>query len=715
MNITEDSKLKKKWKTVSPKIRELMVKQHYYDIKIYLNCSKICIIEVKNPNYYLVKFIGLKSYSEHKIRKLLSLQGTAPVKSIIQSYKKSIKKFYLKNNFFNVTLSHRVATSNYGSRYIYIYISEGSPVFIDSINIQGVLSRPPSYYRQIISKQLFENNPKKILIERDIKNISQELINTLQAQGYLYAEMVSYYKKYIKKTKVQVSIIINEGPLVTVKSINITPDDEPILKKDWKTKAGGPFIFQNLIDDIDFIEKYFKKKGYLDAVIINKKKLVEYINKRELSISYKIKKNYKSRIKNISITGNQNTSTKTILKAIDLKRGDEVNSDILEQIGFDLKSLQVFSSISIETIDQKKGSKNLKITVNEKKPVSLKLRASGQNEVGNILSVKGSVQFRHNSLYKKAKSLEITASSSNKLSTPIVEYNIFTRYTEPFFINNTKGNISLERKESVVDFEPSSETGLERQTTSLKFSLSQSLTENLFIVFDSFNLEHLVEKNIGKEEQYSSSQTVTTSGIDLNWDYRDHPLLARRGTLYELKGLYAYPLIKQDESIHFFKGEFKAEYYKPLNKMTWANSLSLGFAYNISDKPLSGIPSRFIFLLGGPLSLRGYAGGVDRFPSPEELPLDTDNQLVVKDYTSYFLAKTEIQFPILHPIYGLIFYDIGSVAIKNKKFTRPIRTSYGTGVRFHTPIGPLALVYARKQNALLNESQYAIHLSIGSL
>jgi outer membrane protein insertion porin family len=65
--------------------------------------------------------------------------------------------------------------------------------------------------------------------------------------------------------------------------------------------------------------------------------------------------------------------------------------------------------------------------------------------------------------------------------------------------------------------------------------------------------------------------------------------------------------------------------------------------------------------------------------------------------------------------FGLVlFYDTGNVWIGQAVHLGDLRASYGAGIRYGTPIGPLRIDYGQKIQPLPGESPGELHFNIGN-
>ncbi len=79
--------------------------------------------------------------------------------------------------------------------------------------------------------------------------------------------------------------------------------------------------------------------------------------------------------------------------------------------------------------------------------------------------------------------------------------------------------------------------------------------------------------------------------------------------------------------------------------------------------------------------------------------------------------KFELRIPIKGPFETAVFTDIGNLWVDAeypfKKGSFPIRASVGSGIRYQTPIGPLAFDYGINLTRKAFEDFGAFHFAIG--
>ncbi|MCB0411795.1 MAG: BamA/TamA family outer membrane protein, partial [Bdellovibrionales bacterium] len=217
-------------------------------------------------------------------------------------------------------------------------------------------------------------------------------------------------------------------------------------------------------------------------------------------------------------------------------------------------------------------------------------------------------------------------------------------------------------------------------------------------------------------------QQIGLIGPILDIDHRDNSFLPTRGYYNRYSLEYAAPALGSSQLIEFARLESIYSHYLPLisKKVVSASSISGGYVKNLRYKTNSGVPLRYAFFLGGSSTIRGFESTSrdERIPSNDEFEAEDPIGLVVENYSTYYLFKSEMRWDIYKEWGAVGFYDGGSVHVGGKEFKKPYRQSIGVGLRYNTPVGPIRLDLGwkldRKKTEEKSEKQYRIHFAIGT-
>ena len=172
--------------------------------------------------------------------------------------------------------------------------------------------------------------------------------------------------------------------------------------------------------------------------------------------------------------------------------------------------------------------------------------------------------------------------------------------------------------------------------------------------------------------------TVSSLGVELHRDSRDHFLNPKNGWLNEVAVEYAGGFLKGKTS--FFKLTTDHRYYWQFWKdAVLASAIRLGYEKGLRGNRDREIISFERFYAGGSTTVRGYP---ERGLGPED------------DFGNHrgdvlFILNAELRFPVYRFLGGALFLDIGNVWNKfaDVKEVLP-RAAMGLGVRIDTPLGP---------------------------
>jgi outer membrane protein insertion porin family len=188
-------------------------------------------------------------------------------------------------------------------------------------------------------------------------------------------------------------------------------------------------------------------------------------------------------------------------------------------------------------------------------------------------------------------------------------------------------------------------------------------------------------------------------------ELRDDPFNPKRGSFYSGSAEVASSLIGSE--VDYFKLVGQASYYVPVFwRNTFVVSGRAGWADPCGDTVEVPIQKRFF--LGGRTTVRGFAeDGVG--------PVGADGAPTGGDYMVN--GNVELRVPLQYKFILALFLDAGSVWFQGGPpgYGFDLRESVGLGIRYVTPIGPLALEYGWKLDRREGEPPGAWHFTIGGV
>lgn len=171
---------------------------------------------------------------------------------------------------------------------------------------------------------------------------------------------------------------------------------------------------------------------------------------------------------------------------------------------------------------------------------------------------------------------------------------------------------------------------------------------------------------------------------------------------------------------HFVKLSFSLSGYVPIAE-GWVLAMQLRAGRVFHVEPGSRTYPNRVFFLGGVDSMRGYLQ--DQVIPQDQLDAilregESVTSAVVRSGDFFSLARVELRFPILGDLGGGVFLDVGNVwanadAMRPEDYVR-LRWNVGLGLRYATPVGPLAVDYGFNLTRQTDGEPFgAFHFSIG--
>ncbi len=488
------------------------------------------------------------------------------------------------------------------------------------------------------------------------------------------------------------------------------------------------------------------------------------------SARFVISERERVRISAIVVKGARETSEGLILGRLELKPSGIYKRQDVRQSEEQLATLGVFSSvtISLEDPDVPAKQKVVIISVVERLPQYVDIKPGFSTGEGARVAF----EYGHRNLAGKAVQLRLRVqlgylpsfllfesrvrrnfeelSVSNRLerrNTATVEFPVGKRYRLAFDGVDARDNsrdFGITKRAFIV-------TLTHRPSRWFSLVTGSSFELNDARVFgDTQNLQEYLEANpeqvrlLNVPEGRSFAVAVRAGGA---WDRTDNPLAPTRGTFLsgEVEPVVAY--LDDDSAavqLQACQGagndpatcEFKSRFLKVTNRvagyvpftqdgLSLAVSVRWGANFQLVDNS-STYPDR-LFFMGGADSMRGFLQASlipqdiaeqlqeedPNAPAQEERL--TARKVVIRGGDFMLNPRVELRIPLTKLLQTAIFVDSGNVwrDISNVDPT-VLRYTAGSGLRFVTPVGPLAFDYGFKLDRRFYESDIgAFHFSVG--
>ncbi|MDE0518549.1 MAG: BamA/TamA family outer membrane protein, partial [Bdellovibrionales bacterium] len=544
-----------------------------------------------------------------------------------------IKESYLKRGYTNVRLKHEVHQDDkYFIKTVFILVEENKRTKIKKIQLFGQFSRSWPYYIDFISNYSGPLIRKKLFYNMDIQKGVKNLVNSLKNEGYLQAN-AHIRVTNIADNAVIVDLILNEGPLTRVKSINFKGNkyfSHQQLTRLMKIKINEGLNIHYLEQDIETLINTYRNAGFIEMELSNKEEVVEYDKKTSYAVlQFNIIEKAKVRIDNIVVRGNQLTNRDFIINNLPLKEGDILTP---EKIAFSIRKLRnlgIFSRIEILTEEEDKSAeeRTLFIQVEERKPKSVRFALGVNTE--RTLTARGFAEFVNRNIMGtgrrffsniKLQSNIAKYAQLDSLAPEYLEHQVSVSYIEPFFLRSGfDGHINISNSAQIFSHTYTAQEGNITDivdSINVNFLLKRTIDNFITLTWkllswegrtQSKKMEICNTNNPPSPLCDSDTLNISTTGISLQIDKRNNILSTSDGFLSQMFMEYSGPfyVVPASKEIQFMKLEVKHFDFRSIfNNWVWANSVQGGFIANMNSLEQGGFPVSRAFILGGVNSLR---------------------------------------------------------------------------------------------------------------
>ncbi len=644
-------------------------------------------------------FAGNREFGAKKLKQTLLIWTEHDISdSVIDSSMDKIKGLYREKGYAEVTLE--VKKSEQPGRLNLVFtVHEGPRVMVKVITIRG----NTVFTAKEIKKQMalqepgwFTSHPfQEDLLERDVENIRNRYLDA----GYLSSTVNQNTVRSNDKSEAAINIEIVEGPQTRTGNVSFdgnTAFTTAELQKSTDLKQGSPFN-ERLIDGDKYrILMMYSNKAYLYARVDVEKKPHD----GTVDVRFKITEDRPVKIGKIILRGNIRTRDEVIMRELLVKPGDPYNYSAILKSQQQIYRFGYFRVARFEPVHpgEKEYIIDMLFTVEERPAGAVEISVG----YGDLDRLRGSVEVSYRDLWGTARYTSLRYEQSDILKRAIFNFqepwilgykldNKFSLvWSDSEKLNSDTREIYYKTRKTVASF------GVEKTYEHLKPSLTYQF-ENVV------NYEVLQAAQLTPED--SGRVLVSSLSPALILDLRDDVFNPRRGALYGIVLKEALRALWSQAD--FSKLTVQGSWFLPLDTAVVALSARAGMAWPFRDTVEVPIHERFY--VGGSTTVRGY-----KQDAVGPSAVGPDGQPIPTGGSSMLVLNLELR---LNPGegFGVVFFtDAGNVWPGQEIDVKDLRSSYGAGIRYGTPVGPLRIDYGQKIHRLPGESPGELHFNIGN-
>ena len=424
--------------------------------------------------------------------------------------------------------------------------------------------------------------------------------------------------------------------------------------------------------------------------------MTEHVDELTVDITYTIKKKGLVTFERITIIGNDKTRDKVIRRELKVREGDVFSASKLQRSTDNLNRLGFFEEVQM---NQNPGSADDTMNLE----VEVKEMPTGAFSVGvgysSFNQVFGTMSISQDNLWGRGQQLKLEATVGAH------EDQYLLSFTEPWLFDIPL-SAGFDIFHTVTDYDEYS-----KRSSGFAVRGGYPLIEDLLKVTARYRYEFIdiydvdddaatLIRDIKGEAQSSSFLTMIT------YDSRNRFFNPTKGWYNSASWETAGGVLGGSISYDRFTLEVGRYFPLPIEETAFHVRAKWGY---IVQGPDGDLPAYEKFYLGGINSIRGYSW-TDISPKDPATGDSIGGEKMA-------FANFEFIFPILKNagLSGVVFYDVGNVWTKDQDYSfDDVRSSYGGGFRYLSPLGPLRIEYGRVIDPRDDEAEGNWEFSMGT-
>ena len=507
--------------------------------------------------------------------------------------------------------------------------------------------------------------------ENEIAEYQKRLIEYCQSLGYYKAKIDITPKEDV------IEVDIQRNAPIKVTSIKVAPAKE--LKKGILFKVGDTFDTATFTASKKGLERYLQEEGY-PKYRFDAKAYVD-VDAYRVDLDFHVDKNSSITLGDTSIAGRGDVDEEIIREQIAYKRGDRYDIRKLEKTYDNLYELGVYDYILVQP-QLESNATQVPVDIDLKMGDTKFLKGSiGYN---TDEGARGAISWTDKNFLGNLKVFDIGIKATQ------MGYEAYNIFYNPRIMIPVVGKITFENDINYKKYryDTFDETTLQNRVT---FGKRLFGLEHYFGMLTEYSK---IDAKVASAENESGNYFLNSLFYRLLIDRRDSMINAKNGyyiALYLEKSMKAI-----GSDLEYFKSLLELRYIK-----------SYGSRWTLGAKTRIGMINEDVpifkrFFTGGSTTNRGYEY---RNLGPK------DNAGIPLGGVSLVDVMVEARYRVWQKLWMVAFYDTSMLSPKAHTFDDDFYGSYGAGIRYTTPIGPVRLDFGFPQD----KDGFAFHISIGQV
>ena len=693
-------------------IRALFALGLFKDVRLEVNGDVLVVIVEERPSIAEVEFVGAKEFDKDVLKKALRdvglADGRAFDRALLDRAEQELKRQYINRSLYGAEVVTTVTPIERNRVNLVFNVTEGEPAKISEIKIVGNKTFSESTLRNLfdlstggwLTWYTKADRYSRAKLNADIESMRSYYLT----RGFLEFN-VNSTQVAISPNKKDISITINltEGERFVVSGVTLQGNylgKEEEFKSLVTIRAGEAYNADLVTQTSKAFSDYYGNFGFAFARVEARPE-IDRSNNRVSLVLYG-EPSRRAYIRQINVAGNSRTRDEVIRREFRQFEASWYDADKIKLSRDRVDRLGYFKEVNIDTreVPGTPDQVDLTVTVVEKPTGSLSLGAgfSSSEGLGLAFSVKQDNAFGSgNSL-----GIQVNTSKINRV--------VVVSTTDPYFTTDGVSRTVDVYYRTSSPYQDQSFYQLITSGAGIRFGVPFTESDTVFFGFGAERTEivpgtALPNTYLNYANQFGYISTAFPLTVGWARDRRDSALAPNSGVFQRVSGEWGI-----GGDVRYVRGTYQYQQFYPITKqLTGAINVDLGWGQAIGERPF---PLFKNFFGGGLGSVRGFEQG-SLGPRDAITGVNLGGTKKVNINTELLVPFPGAGNDRTLRLYG--FFDVGNIyaADENISFDT-MRASYGIGVSWISPVGPLRLAFARPVKSFDGDRIQTLQFQIGT-
>ncbi len=676
-------------------IRALFALGLFKDVRIEASAGVLIVIVEERPTIAEVDFSGTKEFDKDVLKKALADIGLADGrpfdKALVDRAEQELKRQYINRSMYGTEVVSTVTPIDRNRVNLSFAVVEGETAKITSIRIVGNKAFSESTLRSQMDSDTLgwltwytkANRYSRAKLNADIESLRSYYLS----RGYLEFKVEST-QVAISPNKEDIGITINvtEGEQFVVSKIKLVGNylgKEEEFRHLIAIRAGQVYNADEVAQTTKAFTEYFSNFGFAFARVEPRTEVDRATNRVEVTVQADPSR--RVYVRRINVAGNDRTRDEVIRREFRQLEAAWYDGEKIRQSRNRVDRLGFFKDVTLETQDVP-GSPDqvdLLITVTEKPTGSVSVGAGLSSSDGLGLTF----GFKQDNAFGSGNSLGMDINTSK------LNRSIGFNTTNPYFTDDGVSRTIEVSSRSSKPYTDSDSYTLETTSGAIRFGVPFTDVDTVYLGVGVDRTRIVAGSGLPLAYMtYVNQFGFTTNAVPLTagWgrDTRDSALVPSTGKLMRATAEWSVA-----GELRYLRGTAQYQQFFPITRRVTAS-------FNAEMSAGAGTNN-----LPYPIFKNYYAGGLGSIRGFEQGSLQTASQRATFATATGGAKKFNVNAELLSPLPGggtdrtlrmFGFVDAGGVFDADEPIQfDSLRSSYGVGISWISPVGPLRLAFAK--------------------